>query len=71
MRDLVDVPALARAVGASFVGLELYEGVDAGGAAQALDALAQLTVLIDVLDGLGPVERRLLTSRQRAAKARR
>ena len=71
MRDLVDVPALARAVGASFVGLELYEGVDAGGAAQALDALAQLTVLIDVLDGLGPVERRLLTSRLRAAKARR
>lgn len=70
MRDLVDVPALARAVGASFVGLEL-EGVDAGGAAQALDALAQLTVLIDVLDGLGPVERRLLTSRLRAAKARR
>ena len=30
-----------------------------------------LHVLIDVLDGLGPVERRLLTSRLRAAKARR
>ena len=71
VRDLVDVAGLARAVGASFIGLELYEGVDGDGATGALDALAQLTVLLDVLDDLSPVERRLLTARLRPPKGAR
>jgi AcrR family transcriptional regulator len=71
VRDLVDVSGLARAVGASFIGLELYEGVDGDGAAGALDALAQLTVLLDVLDDLNPVECRLLTARLRPPKGAR
>ncbi|MEU8762154.1 TetR/AcrR family transcriptional regulator [Streptomyces sp. NPDC048659] len=52
---LVDPAGLARAVAASFVGIELYEGVDPDGAAVALDALEQLGGLMAALDELGPV----------------
>jgi DNA-binding transcriptional ArsR family regulator len=45
-------------VAASFVGIELYEGVDAAGAAAALDALEQLGVLVSALEALGPVAQR-------------
>ncbi len=62
---LVDVPGLARALSASFVGLELYEGVDADGAARAFDALDQLGSLLAALDTLGPLERKALTRRLR------
>lgn len=65
--DLFDVPGLARAVASAFVGLELYEGVDPGGAARALDALEQLAALAQVLDGLGPVARRAVRARIRRA----
>ncbi len=68
--ELVDVDALARAIGAAFVGLELYEGVDPAGAASALDSLAALGVLIDVLDGLRPLERKLLARRLQELRTR-
>ncbi|MFT4294569.1 MAG: TetR/AcrR family transcriptional regulator [Micropruina sp.] len=63
VRDLVDVDALARAIGAAFIGLELYEGVDPAGAEAALDSLAGVGVLIEVLDGLNALERTLLQKR--------
>ncbi|MGW5052778.1 TetR/AcrR family transcriptional regulator [Actinokineospora sp. NPDC004072] len=61
----LDVPGLARAVSASFIGLELYDGVDAEGAAAALDALDRLAVLVEVVDDLGPVARRALRAKLR------
>ena len=64
LKDLVDAAGLARAVSAGFIGLELYEGVDATGAGLALDALEQLGALVDVVDTLGPVGR-LALSRKR------
>lgn len=61
--EIADVPGLARAVSAAFIGLELYEGVDEAGAARALEAVDQLAVLIEVMDELGPIARRALRSR--------
>jgi len=52
---IVDPAGLARALAASFVGMELYEGVDPGGAGAALDALEHLGGLMAALDELGPV----------------
>lgn len=69
LAGLVDVPGLARAISASFVGLELYEGVDAPGAASAFDALEQLARFMTVLDDLGTVERAALRRRMRRATA--
>lgn len=63
--EVADLPGLARAVSAAFVGLELYEGVDADGAARALEALDQLAVLVEVVEDLGPLARRALRSRIR------
>jgi AcrR family transcriptional regulator len=71
LADVADLPGLARAVAASFVGIELYDGVDPQGAAAALDALDQLSVLIDVFDDLGPVARRALAARTRKARRAR
>ncbi|KOU59675.1 TetR family transcriptional regulator [Streptomyces sp. MMG1533] len=56
--EFADPAGLARAVAASFVGIELYEGVDATGAAAALDALEQLGFLVGALEELGPVAQR-------------
>ena len=56
--EFVDPPGLARAVASSFVGIELYEGVDAQGAGAALDALEQLGRLVAALDDLGPMAQR-------------
>lgn len=61
----VDPAGLARAISAGFLGLELYEGVDADGAAAGLDALERLGVLAEVVDDLGPMGRRALQSRMR------
>jgi AcrR family transcriptional regulator len=61
--EVADVPGLARAICAAFIGLELYEGVDPAGAERALDALDRLAVLVEVLDELGPLARRALRSR--------
>ncbi|MFE9453346.1 TetR/AcrR family transcriptional regulator [Streptomyces sp. NPDC006739] len=56
--DFTDPAGLARAVAASFVGIELYEGVDETGAHAALDALEQLGALVAALEELGPVAQR-------------
>ncbi|MFD4032662.1 TetR/AcrR family transcriptional regulator [Streptomyces sp. NPDC058637] len=61
----VDPAGLARAAAASFVGIELYEGVDPEGAARALDSLEQLAVLAQALEGLGPLSHRAVTHRLR------
>jgi AcrR family transcriptional regulator len=52
---VVDVPGLAHAMSASFVGLELFEAVDPAGTESALAALDLLGVLLEVADDLGPV----------------
>ncbi|OXY97185.1 TetR/AcrR family transcriptional regulator [Streptomyces diastatochromogenes] len=62
-----DPAGLARAVAVSFVGIELYEGVDEGGAHAALDALEQLGALVAALEDLGPVAQRAVRHRLRRA----
>ncbi|MFI6821457.1 TetR/AcrR family transcriptional regulator [Micromonospora sp. NPDC050187] len=67
--EVADVAGLARAVSAAFIGLELYDGVDSAGAEQAMAALDQLGVLIEVVDELGPVTRQILQRKvNRAAR---
>lgn len=67
--EIADVPGLARAVSAAFVGLELYDGVDRVAADRALAALDQLAVLIEIVDDLGPLARRALQAKvNRAAR---
>ncbi len=66
--EFTDIPGLARAVAGSFVGLELYEGVDERGATLALDALDQLAVLAAALDELGPLAQRVVRHRLRSTK---
>ncbi len=63
--DVLDIPGLARAISAAFVGLELYDGVDRPGAEAALSAIAQLGALIDVVEDLGPASRRILRAKLR------
>lgn len=65
LAEFVDVAGLAKAASAAFVGLELYEGVDAAGAERALAALDQLAGLVAALEGLGPVAQRAVRSRLR------
>jgi AcrR family transcriptional regulator len=57
--------AVARAVSAGFLGLELYEGIDPEGAHQALDSIERLGALVEVIDELGPVARRALRAKLR------
>ncbi|MEU8241879.1 TetR/AcrR family transcriptional regulator [Actinoplanes missouriensis] len=66
--EVADIPGLARAVAAAFVGIELYEGIDREGAQRAFEALDQLAVLVEVVDELGPLARRALKSRIRRAR---
>ncbi|PPK67079.1 TetR family transcriptional regulator [Actinokineospora auranticolor] len=68
--EVLDTAGLARAVCAGFVGLELFEGVDAAGAEAALDALDRMAVLLEVMDDLGPVARRALRSKVRKTAER-
>ncbi|MEU7279483.1 TetR/AcrR family transcriptional regulator [Streptomyces sp. NPDC045431] len=63
--EFTDSAGLARAVAASFIGLELYEGVDADGAARALGALEQLAALAAALEELGPLAQRAVRHRLR------
>lgn len=67
LRDLVEPADLARAVAAAYIGLELYEGVDADGADSALRVLASLGGLIELVDGLGPVRSRAVRSQMKKA----
>ncbi|MFC9948758.1 TetR/AcrR family transcriptional regulator [Streptomyces pratensis] len=65
LADFADPAGLARAAAASFVGIELYEGVDPEGAARALDSLEQLAGLAQALQGLGPLSQRAVAYRLR------
>lgn len=65
----IDTVGLARAVSASFLGLELYEGVDPQGAASALDAVQLLGVLVEVVDDLGPLVRLALRAKLRSLRS--
>ncbi|MEV8016501.1 helix-turn-helix domain-containing protein [Streptomyces sp. NPDC086554] len=66
--EFTDPSGLARAVAASFVGIELYEGVDADGANRALDALEQLSLLVTAVEDLGPLAQRAFRHRLRRAR---
>jgi AcrR family transcriptional regulator len=68
LAEAADVPGLARAIAAAFVGIELYEGADPQGAGRALDALDRLGALLEVLDDLGPVATRALRAGVRRAR---
>ena len=68
LAELTGSAGLARAVSAAFIGLELYDGVDPEGAAEALDSLERLGVLAEVVDDLGPLARRALQSKLRGAR---
>ncbi|MQY04933.1 TetR/AcrR family transcriptional regulator [Actinomadura macrotermitis] len=65
LAEFVHVGGLARALASSFIGLELYAGVDADAARQATGALDELAMLMSVLDDLGPVVRRAVRARLR------
>jgi AcrR family transcriptional regulator len=65
MAGVADPAGLARAVSAAFIGMELFDGVDAAGAQRALDAVEQLAVLVEVVEDLGPVARRALRAKLR------
>ncbi len=65
LADLADPAGLAHAVSSGFLGLSLFETVDPDGAEQAITALEQLAVLVDVLDGLGPVATRAVRAKLR------
>lgn len=66
---LIDVPVLARAISAAFVGVELVDGVAGEDELPTLDALAQLAGLVQVVLDLGPVASTAL--RRRIARAAR
>ncbi|MBN6038668.1 TetR family transcriptional regulator [Amycolatopsis sp. 195334CR] len=71
LTEFTDPAGLARATSAGFLGLTLFEAVDAEGGEQALGALAQLAALADVLESLGPVATKALRAKLRsAAKSR-
>ncbi|MFG2487174.1 MULTISPECIES: TetR/AcrR family transcriptional regulator [Streptomyces] len=55
-----DPAGLARATAASFIGIELFEGVDPQGAGSALAALEQLAGLATMLEGLGSLSQRVV-----------
>lgn len=65
LADVVDVPGLARAISASFVGLGLYDGVDAPGTEQAFGALEQLAAVLSLVEDLSPLERAAVRRRLR------
>jgi AcrR family transcriptional regulator len=56
--EVADVPGLARAVAASFIGMELMAVVDPDGDEAAFRAMDQLGALLEYLDELGPATRR-------------
>lgn len=70
LAEFVDASGMATAVSASFVGLELYEGVDPEGTASALAALEQLATLATTLEELGPVAQRAVRARLRRCTPR-
>ncbi|GAA4552772.1 TetR/AcrR family transcriptional regulator [Amycolatopsis samaneae] len=68
LTEFADPAGLARAVSAGFLGLTLFESVDPDGGEQALEALARLAALVDVVEGLGPVATRAVRAKLRKTK---
>jgi AcrR family transcriptional regulator len=68
--EVTDSAGLARGIAASFVGIELYEGVDPAGAEAAMASLEMLGLLVEVVDDLGPVGRRALRATLKRANAK-
>ncbi|MGW2224536.1 TetR/AcrR family transcriptional regulator [Streptomyces formicae] len=66
--EFADPVGLSRAVAASFVGLELYEGVDAVGTERALESLEQLSTLVTAIEDLGPIAQRAVRHRLRRVR---
>lgn len=63
--DFIEPRALAKAVSAAFIGIELYEGVDSEGADAAFTALEQLGALAAILEDAGPLTRAALRHKLR------
>jgi AcrR family transcriptional regulator len=70
LRGLLDPDALSVTVGAAFIGIELYEGIDPAGAAATWQTLEQLSAIADAVDDLGPVARRAVRARLRRSARR-
>ncbi len=70
LAGLVEPAGLARAVAAGFIGLELYDGVDADASAAALEALDAVGALVSAFDAVPPVAVRAIRTRARRAIAR-
>jgi AcrR family transcriptional regulator len=68
--EILDIGGLARSITSAFIGFELYDGVDPAGAGQAMAAIAQLGVLVDVVEDLGPAARRVVRARLRRSASR-
>lgn len=68
---VIDITGLANAVTCGFIGVELMQGVASDAGDSALTSLDQLAGLMGVLDDLGPVARRAVTTGLRRREARR
>ncbi|MGY6652000.1 TetR/AcrR family transcriptional regulator [Amycolatopsis sp. TRM77291] len=68
--EFAETEGLAHAVSAGFLGLTLFESVNPEGSEQALAALEQLAVLVDVFEGLGPVATRAVRAKLRKTAKR-
>lgn len=70
LAEVASIAGLARAISAGFIGLQLYEGVDADGAGRALDSLESLGIVAEIVNDLGPIARRALRSKVRNRRPR-
>lgn len=69
LEGLVEPEALAQAIAAAFIGLELVESVDPGPTTRAFDELERLGLVAEAVEELGPVARRAV--RRRLSRAMR
>jgi AcrR family transcriptional regulator len=65
LAGIFEAGGLARSIASAFIGFELYDGVDPAGADRAMAAIAQLGVLVDAIEDLGPAARRVVGARLR------
>jgi AcrR family transcriptional regulator len=65
LTEVANAEGLARGIAASFIGIELFDGVDPDGAQDAIASLEMLGALVEVVEDLGPVARRALRARVR------
>lgn len=71
LAEVVDISGLAQAVTCGFIGVELMQGIASEASDAALASLDQLAGLMGVLDDLGPVARRAVTTGLRRRQVRR